>query len=189
MVDFGCARNIVNFQPEHLESWDYNIELDSQIQQLPMPPCAESAQTHQLLKFSTLKLLLCLKLHQQSDFWKVGFQNWQNQYEQSFTVLNEPIGVYGTMSIVFGILESSATHWYQDVAPNSAIFILHNRICSLFSWQVVHGFCSKKSPSVRPSTYAVIPRKQPILAYTILLYRFRWWWWWNCRFVRNLSNA
>ncbi len=62
----------------------------------------------------------------------------------------------GLMTGIFGILESSAMQWYQDVAPTQEFFS-HRRIYSLWSWRPeAHDF------SVSPSLCAGAAAKERV---------------------------
>ncbi len=92
--------------------------------------------THQLLgrsKFTNPNLLFYWPkkdlLTKKGEFWEVG--DWQSMQDSFCWVCRRTSAWRGLMTGICGILESSATQWYQDGAPTQEFFFFHRPIYSL----------------------------------------------------------
>ncbi len=91
------------------------------------------------LKKWFLQSLLWRKFYVKGNFKEVEVQNWQSNLNSFFFAVSEwTIGFRRAITDNFGI-RSSATHWYQDVAPNlqflfpSSHLIVYDHCNSVFS--------------------------------------------------------
>jgi hypothetical protein len=83
-----------------------------------------SRLTHELLgrlKFTIPNLQIYLP--KIGEFWEVGVGDWQSMKDSFFFwVYGWTSAWRGLITGIFGILESSTTQWYQDVAPTQEFF-------------------------------------------------------------------
>jgi hypothetical protein len=73
--------------------------------------------THQLLGNWYPQFLICRLIYQKGKLWEVGFGDWQSMQDSLFWVCRWTSTFWGLLGGIFGLLESSATWWYQHVAP------------------------------------------------------------------------
>ncbi len=65
---------------------------------------------------------LQIYLPKKGKFWEVG--DWQSMQDSISGFADEQVLVKGLMTGIFGILESSATQWHEDVAPTKEFFFI-----------------------------------------------------------------